>query len=78
MTDVAGGDDCLARSGDASDLNVADFDRLSEFPLPGSDFRRGFRRSPVERQHPAAEYILDGAFEGVMEVIAPAAGGQKS
>ena len=77
MTGVAGGEGHFARCGDTGDLDVADLDRPADLPLPGSDSGRGFRRSPVERQYAAAEDLVDGVIEGVIEAIAPAAWRQK-
>src|SRR5256885_16242208 len=77
MTGVAGRERCFVRGGDTGDLDVADLHRPADLPLPGIDCGRGFRRSPVERQHAAAEDIVYGDIEGVMESVAPAAWGQK-
>jgi hypothetical protein len=54
-------------------LDIADLDWSADLPLPGSDCGRGFRRSPVKRQHAAAQDLVDGAIEGVTESIAPTA-----
>jgi hypothetical protein len=59
MTGVAGRDGCFARSGDTRDMDVADLNRPADLPLPGSDYGRRFRRGPIERQHPAAEDLVD-------------------
>jgi hypothetical protein len=75
MTGIAGCEGCFASSSDASDLDVADLDWPPDLPLPGSDSRRGFRRSPIERQNAAAEDIVYGNIECVMESVAPAAWG---
>jgi hypothetical protein len=63
MTGVAGGEDGLARDGNAGALDVAGFDRSAALPLLGSECRRGFRSFPVEWQHSAAENLGDGQIE---------------
>jgi hypothetical protein len=77
MTGVARCEGCFACNRDAGDLDVADLDRQADLPLLGSECGRGFRCSPVERQHAAAEDIVYGDVEGIMESVAPTAWGQK-
>src|ERR1700724_1106397 len=69
MTGITGGEGCFARSCDASDLDVADLDRPADLPLPGSDCSRGFCRSAVERQHAAAEDVVDGTIEALPSLL---------
>jgi len=40
---------------------------------PAAIAGRGFRGSPVERQHAAVEDLVDGAIEGGREPVAPVA-----
>ena len=73
MTGVACGEGCFARGGDAGDLDVTDLDRPPNLPLSGSECGRSLCRTPVERQYAAAEDLVDGAIEGTVEAVAPAA-----
>jgi hypothetical protein len=77
VTDVARGEGCLARGGDAGDLNVADFDRSADYPLPSGYCGRAFCRGSIKRYHAAAQDLVNGAIEGVIEAVAPTAWRQK-
>src|SRR5215831_1471795 len=73
MTGVAGGEEGLARDGNAGDLDVANFDRSAALRLLSSECRRGFGSFSVEWQHSAAENLADGQIEGLIKSLAPAA-----
>ena len=76
MTGVPRSKRCFARGGDTGDLDIADFNCPADLPLPGGDRSRGLRRRPIERQHAAAENVVNGSIEGVIEPVAPTARSQ--
>jgi hypothetical protein len=73
MTGIASRQGCLAGSGDAGDLDIADLDRPADLPLPGGECVRGFRCSAVEWRQAEAEGVVDSAIEGLYDAITRAA-----
>jgi hypothetical protein len=62
----------LARGGDAGDLDLTDVDRSTDDSPPSGYCGRPFCRGSIKRQHAAAQDLVNGTIERVIEAVAPA------